>query len=144
MSEPTKRPGNPNMRPGAPSVNPLGRPRGSGAFGDRVRQRIDPDVVIDLALEAAADTSTPAATRLDALLKVIDRGYTKPATSVTVTATTGAPAAFADMSDEELRAEIAKREAQLLGRGDQGTGTPMVTVEESRIAPLLPPGTENV
>ena len=62
--------------------NPKGRPRSGLAFAERVRERIDPDLVIDLALRVAADETISAERRLEALLPLIDRGFIKPPTTI--------------------------------------------------------------
>ncbi len=103
------------FKPGQ-SGNARGRPRTGLAFAERVRERIDPDLVIDLALRVASDETIAPAERLAALLPLIDRGFIKPPTTVAAHVTTQAsalPAAFRDMDDDELRLEIAKRQALL-------------------------------
>ena len=93
------------------SGNPSGRrPRPTLAFAERVRERIDPDLVIDLAMRVAEDETKSPSERLAALWPLIDRGFVKPPTTIdaNVTATQGANY---DLSGLDLD---AKRE--LLGR----------------------------
>ena len=78
--EPKPRPAH-LWKPGQ-SGNPKGRPRSGLAFAERVRERIDPDLVIDLALRVAADETISAERRLEALLPLIDRGFIKPPTTI--------------------------------------------------------------
>lgn len=81
--EPTPKPrGNPAMVKGGPSLNPKGRPRSGLAFAERVRERVDPDLIINLALEVASDTTMSAERRLAALWPLIDRGFIKPPTTI--------------------------------------------------------------
>lgn len=81
-SEPKpKRPGNPRWLPGV-SGNPKGRPRSGLAFAERVRERVDPDLIIDLAMQVAADETLSPSTRLAALWPLIDRGFIKPPTTI--------------------------------------------------------------
>lgn len=68
-----------SWKPGQ-SGNPKGRPRTGLAFAERIRERVSPDVVIDLAMAVAADETLTAERRLAALLPLVDRGYTKPPT----------------------------------------------------------------
>jgi hypothetical protein len=64
-----------SFKPGDPRINRAGRPRPGLAFAERVRERVDPDMVIDLAIAVAEDESTPLGHRLAALWQLIDRGY---------------------------------------------------------------------
>ena len=52
-----------SWKPGQ-SGNPHGRPKHQLAFAERVRERVDPDLVIELALRVAHDETMPAAARL--------------------------------------------------------------------------------
>ncbi len=86
---PSSRPrGNPNWVPGGPSPNPRGRPRVGHALAERIRERLDPDAVIELALEVAADVTLPAERRLAALYGLADRGFTKPAVDTNISVNT--------------------------------------------------------
>ncbi len=126
------------FKPGE-SGNPRGRPRTGLAFAERVRERVDPDLVIDLALRVASDEEMPPAERLAALLPLIDRGFVKPPTTIAArveSTTSGTRPEFASMSLDEIEAEIARCRSLL------ETGSPLVTVEESRIAQLPPTTTE--
>ncbi len=62
--------------------NPKGRPRAGLAFAERVRERIDPDLVIDLAMRVACDESLSPIERLRELWPLIDRGFIKPPTTI--------------------------------------------------------------
>jgi hypothetical protein len=62
--------------------NPKGRPRSGLAFAERVRERIDPDLIIDLAVRVAADETLSPKVRLEALWPLIDRGFIKPPTTI--------------------------------------------------------------
>lgn len=70
------------MVKGGPSLNPKGRPRSGLAFAERVRERIDPDMIIDLAVRVAADETLSPERRLEALWPLIDRGFIKPPTTI--------------------------------------------------------------
>lgn len=113
--------GNPNWVKGV-SGNPRGRPRTGLAFAERVRERVDPDLVIDLALRVAADEELSPVERLAALLPLIDRGFIRPP-SVSAVRVEGVgsvlPARFANMTDDELRLEIAERQALLAGSSSE-------------------------
>ncbi|MCX5747510.1 MAG: hypothetical protein NT062_34025 [Proteobacteria bacterium] len=76
-----------SWKPGV-SGNPNGRPRTGLAFAERVRERVDPDLVINLAMRVADDESMPADARLSALWPLIDRGFVKPPTASTIDLTT--------------------------------------------------------
>lgn len=77
---PTKQPH--RWQKGMPSPNPKGRPRSGLAFAERVRERIDPDMIIDLAVRVAEDETLSAKARLEALWPLIDRGFIKPPTTI--------------------------------------------------------------
>lgn len=91
MSEPIKskrRGGNPRMVKGAPSVNPHGRPRAGTALAERIRERLDPDTILDLARQLADDESIPIDKRLDSILRLAAMGYLKPPSEHRIEATT--------------------------------------------------------
>lgn len=69
------------------SGNPRGRPRSGLAFAERVRERIDPDLVIDLALRVAEDEELSPTERLATLWPLIDRGFIKPPQTLAATLT---------------------------------------------------------
>lgn len=73
-----------SWKPGQ-SGNPRGRPRSGLAFAERVRERVDPDLVIDLAMRVAEDEELSPAARLNALWPLIDRGFIKPPTTLAAT-----------------------------------------------------------
>jgi hypothetical protein len=76
-SKPKRRSTPASWKPGQ-TGNPGGRPRTGHAFADRVRERVDPDVVIDLALRLAADETVALDKRLTALLPLVHAGFFKP------------------------------------------------------------------
>lgn len=53
QTKPKRRRGNPAWVKGGPSPNPGGRPRKGTALSERIRERIDPDELIDLAVRIA-------------------------------------------------------------------------------------------
>jgi hypothetical protein len=81
----TNRGGNPNWRKGK-SGNPKGRPRTGLALAERIRERLDPDMILDLAARVAADETIPVDKRLDALLRLAVLGYVRPPTGVAIDA----------------------------------------------------------
>lgn len=83
-----KRRGNPNMRKGMPSINPKGRPRSGLAFAERVRERVDPDKIIDAVLEVLENAEKPSE-RLQAATFLRDSAYAKPPTATAIQLTTG-------------------------------------------------------
>lgn len=101
-----------SWKPGQ-SGNPGGRPRRAMAFADRVRERIDPDKVIDLALRVAEDERLTPQERLRELWPLIDRGFVKPPTHLDTTVREGDPLELdvSKLSDERLRAILADLEA---------------------------------
>lgn len=100
-----------SWKPGCPSPNPGGRPRKGLAFAERVRERVDPDTVIDLALRVAGDESLPTIERLAALLPLVDRGFLRPPQSLAMQVTSvDAAEDLSGCTDEQL-AELEKLEA---------------------------------
>lgn len=101
-----------SWKPGQ-SGNPAGRPRTGLAFAERVRERVDPDTVITLALEVLADDNIPARERLVALWPLIDRGFIKPPTTSDINVNGGGVPQrdFASMSIDERRDLLAKLRA---------------------------------
>lgn len=91
------------------SGNRRGRPRSGLAFAERIRERVDPDLVIDLALRVAADESLSASERLAALLPLIDRGFIRPPTTAAVAIETTGPQL--DWSRVPLATRVAMLEA---------------------------------
>lgn len=95
-----------SFKPGV-SGNPGGRPRKAMAFADRVRERIDPDLVIDLALAVAEDEALAPHERLRELWPLIDRGFVKPPTNAHVslerTDSNAETADYSKLSLDELR-----------------------------------------
>ena len=81
-----------SWKPGQ-SGNPAGRPKRLEAFADRVRERVEPNLVIELAMAVAEDKSMPAAQRLAALWPLVDRGWAKPPTNIAATGIVAAGAA---------------------------------------------------
>ncbi len=80
------------------------------AMAEKIRERLDPDTVIDLAFEVASDTSLPSERRLAALYGLVDRGFTKPAVDTNINVSATQPTNdFSHLSIErrlELMAEI--------------------------------------
>jgi len=105
----TKRaPNQTSWKPGI-SGNAKGRPRTGLAFSERIRERLDPDVVITLLLRHLADEDVPIAARLASALPYIGAGYAKPATATDLTINGSTPTRdFSAMSLDERR--------ELLGR----------------------------
>src|SRR3954468_3974752 len=85
--------GNPNWTAGK-SGNPRGRPRSGLAFAERVRERVDPDVVIDLAMRVTEDEDLTPSERLAALWPLSDRGFVKPPQTLAASLTAHADASF--------------------------------------------------
>jgi len=109
-----------SFRPGV-SGNPAGRPpsRSASCFAERARERVPPDLALDLALAVAQDTSIPPAERLHALWPLIDRAYQRPATATTADVRVTAGQAAADARFDALpidrrRALLESIEAELV------------------------------
>lgn len=97
-----------SWKPGQ-SGNPKGRPRSGLAFAERVRERIDPDLIIDLAVRVAADETLSPKTRLEALWPLIDRGFIKPPTTIAAQVqTTTTTRDWSAVPLEERRALLAQ------------------------------------
>jgi hypothetical protein len=86
-----KRRGNPAWVKGGPSPNPLGRPRTGLAFAERLRERVDPDVAIDLLLQFATDDTVSAERRLATMLPWLAAGYMRPPTTIDASVTSHEP-----------------------------------------------------
>lgn len=100
-----------SFKPGV-SGNPKGRtPMRHGlAFAERVRERVSPDLVIDLAMRVAENEKMDPAARLAALWPLIDRGFIKPPTSITATIeTSSAPQLDWSRLPVAERMELLKR-----------------------------------
>ena len=114
------------------SGNPLGRPRHGLAFAERVRERLNPDTVIDLAMKVAEDETLSPAERLVALWPLVDRGVIKPPAGLDVAVTNGNATSGYDLgalSTDEKRDLLAKlRSLPRLAAGDapptEGQGEP--------------------
>jgi hypothetical protein len=124
---PRKR-GNPKWQPGV-SGNPRGRPRTGLAFAERVRERVDPDVLIDLAVGIATDPNGNARDRLAAAAFLHGTAYQKPAERHEVAAVAAEPeddCSWMSLEDLETIERIqAKRPAALPaadGEGDDDRG----------------------
>lgn len=106
-----------SWKPGQ-SGNPRGRPRAGLAFAERIRERLDPDLVIELALRLASDESVPLERRLASLMPLMAAGYLRPPSDATLTiaqVTSGAQIA-ARLPDDVLRALLdAHQQARLDG-----------------------------
>ena len=102
------------------SGNPKGRPHTGLAFAERIRERVHPDIVIDLALRYAADESIPVGDRLAGLLPLIDRGYIRPPTTAALRIEqTTAPGRDLSAMPLELRRQLLEhiRQAPRLSSG---------------------------
>lgn len=105
-----------SWRPGQ-SGNPQGRPRSPLSLAERVREKVSPDELIDIALELARKGAAES-TRIAALAWLSDRGWAKPATQQNhLVARVGAvvPTRWALMSPEQRAAYL---DARLMGSGD--------------------------
>lgn len=104
-----------SFKPGV-SGNPAGRPpKIAGAFAERVREKVSPDLVIDLALKVANDEKLDARERLTALWPLVDRGWTKPPAGLDLNVG-GAQSSGEDWSRVPLdvrKAELERRRALL-------------------------------
>jgi hypothetical protein len=109
---PTPRRG--GFQPGK-SGNPGGRRAGALSFAERVRQRVDPDQLIDKALEIALDDKAAKRDQLAALTFLHGAGWTKPPAESTVNVNATAQVAPAiDWSRvplEQRRAALAALQA---------------------------------
>jgi hypothetical protein len=91
------------------SGNPRGGPRSGLALATTIRERIDPEKVLDIVCEYIDDADVPAADKLDRLLPWLHAGFLKPptATSLHVTTETTEPLKLAHLSDAELELRLA-------------------------------------
>lgn len=112
-----------SWRPGQ-SGNPKGRAKHGHAFSERVRERVDPDLVIELALRVAENEALAPEVRLAALWPLVDRGWVRPPTDATLTVSQGearplGAAVIAKLSDATLRELVeAHRQAELEPGGE--------------------------
>lgn len=100
-----------SFKPGV-SGNPAGRPRRGSAFAERVRERVDPDLVIDLAMKVAEDERLSPQERLRELWPLIDRGFIKPPTNAHVSVESSSASGGVDL--DSLSAEELERRLALL------------------------------
>jgi len=105
------------------SGNPAGRPRSPSAFAERVRERVDPDLVIELALRVATDESLAPAERLRELWPLVQQGWTKPPAGLAVHVDASvARRDWSALSDADMRELLARiRSVPLLAGADAGT-----------------------
>lgn len=107
-------PPTPGSWPKGVSGNPTGRPRHGLAFAEKVRERVNPDMVIDLAMRVAEDETLSPAERLTALWPLVDRGFIKPPQTIDATLTNGnASSSYSldHLSLDERRDMLAKLRA---------------------------------
>lgn len=126
-----KGPTSTSWKPGQ-SGNPHGRPKHLLAFSERVRERVDPDLVIELALRTAEDESLTPAERLAALLPLVDRGWVKPPNTVAVALeqrTTAGAIDWSAVPTDELR-QLHERLAAL-PRADRQSMQPAVSDDDN-------------
>ncbi len=80
MSEQEKPRGNPGWIKGGSSPNPGGRPKNAFALSNLIRERVDPQELVEVALSIARDSEVDEKIRLQALAFLADRGWIKPPT----------------------------------------------------------------
>lgn len=97
-----------------------------------MRERVDPDIVINLALEVAADETMSPATRLAALWPLIDRGFIKPPTTIAAVVQTSSSRGDWEAVPLEQRRELL---AQL--RSAHRVSDPKVLDENTVLLPAL-------
>ncbi len=117
---------------GDPRINRNGRPRSGLAFAERVRERIDPDMMIDLAMRVAEDTGMTPAERLAALWPLIDRGFIKPPAQLEAHVTGNATPSY-DLSKlplDERRALLEKLRALRTTSPDEDPRLPEPAVSD--------------
>lgn len=114
-------PGNPAWVKGAASPNPRGRPRTGFALAEKIRERVDPDMIISIAGQYLAlagkfvdneknplrDRVAVALQRFSAVLALADRGYMRPVSTVAIAAVTTPEIDLGHLSDDELRLRLA-------------------------------------
>lgn len=115
-----------SWKPGCPSPNPNGRPRAGTAFAERVRERVDPDLVIELALRVAGDEALTPSERLAALWPLIDRGFVKPPTTINASVTSSVERDWSALPIDERR-ELLERLRAVPKLGESGLQPDVVT-----------------
>lgn len=100
------------FRPGQ-SGNPKGRPRAGTALAERIRERLDPDVILDLAARLANDESIPVDKRLAALISLAQMGFNKPPQEHKLEAIAAPRFDLSHLSPAEKQAELARVRALL-------------------------------
>jgi hypothetical protein len=63
------------------SGNPKGRPRKGDALAEVIREKVDPQQLIDVALAVMADQKSPASVKLQAASFLAERGWQRPTQS---------------------------------------------------------------
>lgn len=108
-----------NAWPKGVSGNPAGRPRSPNSFAERVRERVDPDLVIDLAMRIAEDESLSPTERLRELWPLVQQGWVKPPSglAINVTNATG-EVDFGHLTDEQIEHELHRLEVLALPAAD--------------------------
>lgn len=134
-----------NAWPKGVSGNPAGRPKKLEAFAERVRERVDPDLVIDLAMRVAEDEKLAPSTRLAALWPLVDRGWVKPPADARVHVE-GSTTSGTDWSAVPIEARLAAlqalraaRESSAIAPADNASPTTNGTT----VAPSAESPTEN-
>ncbi len=79
-------------------------------MAEKIRERVDPDDAINLALEVVADLTIPIERRLAAMWSLIDRGYRQPPAGLDLSVTSGTTPHrdYSQMPLEERRALLEK------------------------------------
>lgn len=99
-----------SWRPGQ-SGNPTGRRPNALALAERIREKVDPGELIDIALALAREGQAES-TRMAALAWLSDRGWSKPATQSehkVLSVSTTLPLRWADMTPEQRGAYLDAR-----------------------------------
>jgi hypothetical protein len=116
------------------SGNPRGRKPSALSLAERIRERVDPDEMIDIWMEIARGKTVTVGNdedgnvtiivprvsdRIAALNALAERGWMKPPTSMQVEAVQASPIDFARLSEEQLVAFGALLDA---ASGDEASG----------------------
>jgi hypothetical protein len=113
------------------SGNPRGRPRRGDALAEAIRERVEPDRLIDVALAIIDSEAAPASVKLQAAQFLAERGYSRPAERTEL-----AVGPFASDDDDDPRlarlsvaqlrqlAEVERRREQILSKADDD-GAPL-------------------
>lgn len=109
-----------SWKPGQ-SGNPKGGPRSGLALATAIRERIDPQTVLDLVVAYIADETVSTADKLDRLLPWLHAGYLKPptATALHVTGEQSAVGSLTHLSTERLEQLLAEIRGEMPARSEQ-------------------------